>query len=126
MLTHELGHVLGYDDLDPQQHPEHLMAGVLQPGVSRIALPTDGANWNWAVGESDSLLLLERGSTASAVGSERAPELSVVDRALNDLLDDAPRAADRGWMDSDDEYKRLLSSRSDERYEELDAFFARL
>jgi hypothetical protein len=32
VVTHELGHVLGYDDLDPHHHPDDIMAGVLRPG----------------------------------------------------------------------------------------------
>jgi hypothetical protein len=35
VLTHELGHVIGYDDLDPLHHSDHIMAGVLQPTSGR-------------------------------------------------------------------------------------------
>jgi hypothetical protein len=41
-VTHELGHVLGYDDLDPHHHPDHIMAGVLQPGTGRVGIAAGG------------------------------------------------------------------------------------
>ena len=39
VLTHELGHVLGRDDLDPAIAPDDIMAEVLQPGVRRVPWP---------------------------------------------------------------------------------------
>jgi hypothetical protein len=113
VLTHELGHVIGYDDLDPLHYPDHIMAGVLQPGVSRIGLPTDDRHM--------------AADLRDAVASNLKPfEFSAVDRALDDLLSDAPRAAGDGWGDRDDEFERMLGGRSEESHEELDAFFARL
>jgi hypothetical protein len=39
VLTHELGHLLGLEDLDPVQAADDIMAGVLQPGVRRLPWP---------------------------------------------------------------------------------------
>jgi hypothetical protein len=36
VLAHELGHVLGYDDLDPQQGGDHVMSAALDAGVRRL------------------------------------------------------------------------------------------
>jgi hypothetical protein len=36
VLTHELGHVLGYDDLDPLSGPPSIMTGVLTSGTRRV------------------------------------------------------------------------------------------
>jgi hypothetical protein len=38
VMTHELGHRLGYDDLDPSSNAGHIMAGVLRPGERRHAI----------------------------------------------------------------------------------------
>ena len=35
-VLHEMGHVLGYEDLDPARSPDALMAGSLQPGERRL------------------------------------------------------------------------------------------
>jgi hypothetical protein len=42
VLTHELGHVLGYDDLDPLSGPPSIMRGVLSAGTRRV--PAGGAS----------------------------------------------------------------------------------
>jgi hypothetical protein len=34
-MAHEYGHILGWQDLDPQQYPGHLMAGELEVGERR-------------------------------------------------------------------------------------------
>ena len=36
VLAHELGHLWGLDDLDPQAFPDDLMAATLAPGVRRV------------------------------------------------------------------------------------------
>ncbi len=36
VVTHELGHVLGHRDLDPNRHPHHIMAGTLHDGWSAL------------------------------------------------------------------------------------------
>jgi hypothetical protein len=38
VMTHELGHRLGYDDLDPSSNAGHIMAGALRPGERRHAI----------------------------------------------------------------------------------------
>jgi fibronectin type 3 domain-containing protein/predicted RNA-binding protein with TRAM domain len=55
VLTHELGHVLGHDDLDPHDHPDHIMVGVLQPGTRRVGIAA-GGGLGWLAG-GESLLL---------------------------------------------------------------------
>ncbi|MCL4206778.1 MAG: choice-of-anchor D domain-containing protein [Pirellulaceae bacterium] len=40
VLMHELGHLLGFEDLDPADDPDHIMAGTLSPGIRRIPWPT--------------------------------------------------------------------------------------
>ncbi|MGV2340535.1 MAG UNVERIFIED_CONTAM: hypothetical protein LVR18_43290 [Planctomycetaceae bacterium] len=35
VMAHEYGHILGWQDLDPQQYPGHLMAGELEVGERR-------------------------------------------------------------------------------------------
>jgi hypothetical protein len=37
VLTHELGHVLGHDDLDPLTNSHHIMAGSLATGGRRVS-----------------------------------------------------------------------------------------
>jgi hypothetical protein len=37
VLTHEFGHRLGFDDLDAERHPGHIMAESLRPGERRVA-----------------------------------------------------------------------------------------
>lgn len=36
VLAHELGHVLGLEDLDPDDHPDDLLSSTLLPGVRRL------------------------------------------------------------------------------------------
>ena len=36
VVTHELGHVLGYQHLDASEHPDAMMSGHLTPGVRRL------------------------------------------------------------------------------------------
>ncbi len=35
-VTHELGHILGMEDVDPMDHVHELMAAKLEPGVRRM------------------------------------------------------------------------------------------
>jgi fibronectin type 3 domain-containing protein len=128
VLTHELGHVLGYDDLDPQQYPDHIMAGVLQPGTGRIEIAAGGHGPQWVAGaERDS----EGGALIGPAAGGRGPLLSgrgvLVDRVLDDLLRDDLRVSRDAWQnDEDEEFERLLTSRSSERHDETDDFFAQL
>jgi hypothetical protein len=127
VLTHELGHVLGYGDLDPQQYPDHIMAGVLQPGASRIAAPAVDSGLTWTFGEASSLLPLDRAGRLPTAIADRAVQLAAVDRVLDDLLRDDLRVSRDAWQrDEDDDFERLLSGRSSERHEETDDFFAQL
>ncbi|MCL4202554.1 MAG: autotransporter-associated beta strand repeat-containing protein, partial [Pirellulaceae bacterium] len=83
VLTHELGHMLGYDDLDPLHHSDHIMAGVLQPGTERIGPATGGRGPLWVAGaERDS----EGAALIGPAASGRGPQL--VDRVIDDLLRD--------------------------------------
>jgi hypothetical protein len=131
VLTHELGHVLGYDDLDPQQYPNHIMAGVLQPGTSRIAAPAVDSGLTWTFGGSPSLLSLDRADGGSPAAGGRGPLLSgrgvLVDRVLDDLLRDDLRVSRDAWQrDEDEDFERLLTGRSSERHDETDDSFAQL
>jgi hypothetical protein len=40
VVMHELGHVLGFEDLDPEEHPHDLMSGTLATGVRRLYTET--------------------------------------------------------------------------------------
>jgi hypothetical protein len=137
VLTHELGHVLGYGDLDSVRYPDHIMAGVLQPGASRIAAPAVDSGLTWTFGEGSSLLPLDRAdgkelaavdgllASAGPAAGGRGPLL--VDRVLDDLLRDDLRVSRDAWQrDEDDDFERLLSGRSSERHDEIDDFFAQL
>jgi hypothetical protein len=143
VLTHELGHVLGHADLDPHHHPDHIMAGVLQPGTARIEI---------AAGGNDSGLALLFGPAAGGrgpqcvAGAERdsgsetllSPAASgrgplggrgplVVDRVLGELLLDDLRVSDRAWsLEEDDELELLATGRSSEQESEIDDYFAQL
>jgi Ca2+-binding RTX toxin-like protein len=41
VVMHELGHVLGFEDLDPEEHPHDLMSSTLATGVRRLYTETD-------------------------------------------------------------------------------------
>ena len=128
VLTHELGHVLGYDDLDPLHHSDHIMAGVLQPGTERIGPATGGRGPLWVAGaERDSEGAALIGPAASGRGplDGRGPQL--VDRVIDDLLRDDLRVSKDAWQDEqDDDYERLLVGDSGEGYSDIDDFFAQL
>jgi hypothetical protein len=128
VVTHELGHVLGYDDLDPLHHSDHIMAGVLQPGASRIGMPAGDSGWSWTLGEGASLLSLDGadGKEPAAIG-DRAVERAAVDRVIDDLLRDDLRVSRDAWKnDEDDEFGRLLTAHSSQGHDEIDDFFAQL
>jgi hypothetical protein len=125
VVTHELGHVLGYGDLDPLYEPNHVMTGLLEPGVGRIALPVGDQGWARTFGESSSLLSLDRVDEGKPAVGGREPLL--VDRVIDDLvLDDLRVSRDAYLRDEDEELERLLAQRSDEGHEETDDFFAQL
>jgi hypothetical protein len=129
VVTHELGHVLGYDDLDPHHHPDHIMAGVLQPGAARVELAA-GRGLGWFPIEGTALLALERADGESPAAGGRGPRGEhglLVDRVLDDMLrDDLRVSRDAGETDEDDEFEQLLTTRSSERESETDDVFARL
>ncbi|MCL4207899.1 MAG: hypothetical protein KJ000_35890, partial [Pirellulaceae bacterium] len=152
VVTHELGHVLGYDDLDPLHHSDHIMAGVLQPGTARIEIAVGGGTSPWVAGaERDSGIVPLLGPAAGGrgplwvAGAERdsgiAPLLGpaaggreplgehgpLVDRVLDDLLRDDLRASENaGHGNEDDEFDVLRSGHDHNTHSELDAFFAQL
>jgi hypothetical protein len=149
VLTHELGHVLGHADLDPQHHPDHLMAAVLQPGTARIE-PTAGDGLEWLADGQSSLLGLDLTDQRQPAASGRGPQwvagvardsgsgnllgpaasgrgALVVDRVIADLLRDDQRVSRDAWQDEeDDEYARLLVSDRGETYDDIDDYFAHL
>jgi fibronectin type 3 domain-containing protein len=128
VVTHELGHVLGYGDLDPLYEPNHVMTGLLEPGVRRIALPAGDSGLTWTFGESSSLLSLDRadGKEPAAIG-DRAVQRAAVDRVIDDLLQDDLRVSRDAWKDDeDDELELLATGRSSEQQAEIDDFFAQL
>jgi hypothetical protein len=127
VLAHELGHVLGYDDLDGKG--DHIMAGVLEPGASRIDLPLSGRGWAWTVGEKASLPSLERADRMGPAAGGRGPLVGgrglMVDRVIDDLLRDDLRVRRDAWSrDEAEEFEPLLASRSNEHHDETDDFFA--
>jgi hypothetical protein len=63
VLTHEFGHVLGYDDLDPWPESSAIMTGVLPPAARRV--PTDEG--------------LGRGSSSRSHNAQRSTLNSAVD-----------------------------------------------
>ncbi|MCL4202267.1 MAG: autotransporter-associated beta strand repeat-containing protein [Pirellulaceae bacterium] len=139
VLTHELGHVLGYEDLDAEESgsifprmgtvryssSDHIMVGVLQPGVSRLALPAGDFAPTWILGASSSRLLLDR-PAASGRGLLDGRGLAV-DRVLEDLLRDDRRGVTDARQDAEqDDWKHLIRSPRDNGRLEVDDFFARL
>jgi hypothetical protein len=128
VVTHELGHVLGYDDLDPHHHPDHIMAGVLPPGAVRVEIAA-GRGLGWFPTEGTALLALERADGESPAAGGRGPwgeHGLLVDRVLDDMLrDDLRVSRDAGETDEDDEFEQLLTTRSSERESETDDVFAR-
>jgi hypothetical protein len=124
VVTHELGHVLGYGDLDPLYEPNHVMTGLLEPGVRRIALPTPDSGLTWTFGESSSPLSPDRADAGRLAASGRGV---LVDRVLDDMLRDDLRVSKDAWSrEEDNELERLLTSRSGEGPDEIDDFFAQL
>jgi len=54
VVMHELGHVLGFEDLDPEEYPHDLMSGTLATGVRRLDIEVDqsiaaGTDYNLAI-----------------------------------------------------------------------------
>jgi hypothetical protein len=148
VVTHELGHVLGYDDLDAHDHPNHIMTGLLQPGAGRVGPAAGGRGPQWVAGaERDSAQWIagaERDSAQWVAGAERdsgsaasfGPAAGgrgplaggrgpMVDRVIDDLLRDDLRGRRDAWQrDGDDDFERLLASGSNEHHDETDDFFA--
>jgi autotransporter-associated beta strand protein len=136
VVTHELGHVLGHGDLDPHDHPDHIMAGVLQPGAGRVEIAS-GGSLGWLAGGESPLLALGRADGGRPTDGGRPADGGrgplgggrglLVDRVLDDLLRDDLRVSKDAWSrDEDDEFERLLRQPSGDRQEEIDDFFARL
>ncbi|MCL4200842.1 MAG: hypothetical protein KJ000_00005, partial [Pirellulaceae bacterium] len=137
VLTHELGHVLGHADLDPHDHPDHLMASILQPGTGRIVPPAGGHDsglallFNPAAGGRGPQCVAnaERGLASETLFSPaaggRGPLL--FDRALDDLLRDDLRVSKDAWRrDEESELELLATGRSSEQEADIDDFFAQL
>jgi hypothetical protein len=116
VVTHELGHVLGYDDLDgkgdgpllperpegccaqkgtvPFSSGDDIMAGVLHPGASRVEIPA-GRGLGWLVGAPSPLLALERVDEGRSAAGGRG---LLVDRVIDDLLRDDLRVSKDAWQ----------------------------
>jgi hypothetical protein len=84
VLAHELGHLLGREDLDPLHHAHDLMAATLGTGVRRLA----GAEFDAPSAPAD----MEYASTAASQ-AETAPGAT---RARHDIF-----ARVDGWLESD-------------------------
>jgi hypothetical protein len=72
VVDHELGHVLGLSDLDPQAVPDNLLTTTLAPGVRRLPLPQDEGT---TITTTDSTALSLQTSAASpvALGTDTSP-----------------------------------------------------
>jgi hypothetical protein len=93
VLAHELGHVLGYDDLDAHQS-DHIMAGVLEAGgESHANLPISDRGWAWTAGH------------ASIVGRRRTR------LGASGQDDSDPRPADAGHFPADAGHSGRLRDR---------------
>jgi len=152
VLTHELGHVLGHADLDPLHHPDHLMAGVLQPGTGRIEIAAGGHDSDlaslfgpaasgrgpqWVAGaerdsdlwganaERDSETAPLTGTAASGHGPLLGRRGMLVDRVLEEIFQCAMRATDNSSKQKD-EIDDLLLPRLDEFQQAVDGVFAEL
>jgi fibronectin type 3 domain-containing protein len=121
VVTHELGHVLGYGDLDGKE--DHVMAGVLHPGVSRVEFPA-GRGLDWLADAESPRLALERADGGRFAAGGRG---LLVDRVLDDLLRDDLRVSKDAWSrEENDELERLLTGPRGEGSDEIDDFFAQL
>ncbi|MCL4207488.1 MAG: hypothetical protein KJ000_33815, partial [Pirellulaceae bacterium] len=144
VLTHELGHVLGYDDLDPDHHSDHIMTGVLKPGAGRMEIAAGGRGPLWvADAERDSELANLLGPAAGGrgplwvAGAERDSESGTllgpatggrgplwVDRAIDELLRDDLRPVVDDDDDEDEEELLLGRALPAGGTDEVDALFA--
>ncbi|MCL4207254.1 MAG: autotransporter-associated beta strand repeat-containing protein [Pirellulaceae bacterium] len=144
VVTHELGHAIGYGDLDPHHHPDDIMSGVLQPGTGRVDIAASvsdsefttlfgpaasGRGPQWVAGaERDSGITALIGPAAGGRGplvGGRGP--LVVDRVLDELLRDDLRVSDRALgREVDDELELLAIGHNSEQESEIDDFFAQL
>jgi hypothetical protein len=72
VIQHELGHLLGFEDLDADEHVDDLMSGTLESGTRHLADVTD-AEW-------ESLL--------DELAGDAGADQSQVDQIFADLEDD--------------------------------------
>jgi hypothetical protein len=129
VVTHELGHVLGYGDLDSLHHPDHIMAGVLQPGERRgVSVPLGMLD-----GPAASLLALDELALPrwTEQSDERAASLTgqrelAVARVLDDLLRDGRDDWHHDEDDEDDQFARLRSGTDQKSRQEIDHYFTAL
>src|SRR5207237_798583 len=79
VVTHELGHVLGLDDIDPAAAAHDLMTQTLAPGVRRLpeAVAAPGVTFGVSVG----------GGTASTPGGRPAGPQESLDAIFRDVGD---------------------------------------
>ncbi|MCL4207731.1 MAG: hypothetical protein KJ000_35045, partial [Pirellulaceae bacterium] len=137
VVTHELGHVLGHADLEPHEHPDHLMASILQPGTGRIEIAAGGHDSGLALhfgpaagGRGPQCVASAERDSASetlfspAAGGRGPVLLAAVDWALTDSLLDELRDSDRRVAAlRDDEWDELLRGLRETNHEAVDQFF---
>jgi hypothetical protein len=75
-VMHELGHVLGFEDLDPEANPDDLMSATLDTG-ERHLLGNNGTGQT-------------QGSTTNLVAIDLTPDEAAAGATLNSLVNDNP------------------------------------
>ncbi len=141
VITHELGHVLGLEDLDPETHAGHVMAARLpvhrdrlldaSPWAARSAAPL-----SWVAYQSTADHVLERTSLhhRSVVGQDRLPAGAAFDSAMTSASTSQFRLSKGARIGTgepkwDARADGLTAARDTERRrrdDERDAFFASL
>jgi hypothetical protein len=108
VLAHELGHVLGHDDLDPTTHARDIMSATLEPSIQKSVIGQDVAISEWesriddvwsAFGEFDGVDSSSRFSNLASRNTDPAsrtahPASRITDTLFAHLDDGAGAMAD--------------------------------
>ncbi|HZN33958.1 MAG TPA: hypothetical protein VFB80_09075, partial [Pirellulaceae bacterium] len=139
VVAHELGHVLGLSDLDPQVAPHDLLTETLAPGVRRLPGSSIEVLSPTIVLASDALLFLSTMPQAIAASDQQQPSIVTLNSplAVNPYVEDefaralvwAAQTSELEWLravpsdynDADDARAELFAQLGDQK-EFLDLF----